>query len=186
MEIGRPTFLESIFKNGTSGLNKTLLELIFKLHLKSIVILVGKKPLYQAEPDGLVVNVENSIVSAGATALEILERSPGVVVDRQNSTISLAGKQGVNVMINGKLSYMPMASLVQFLEGMSADNIKSIKLITVPPARFDAEGNAGYIDIRLRTRTDEGLSGTVTASYGYGRGHVSNDNVSFNFRKNKI
>lgn len=150
------------------------------------VVVVDKKPLYQAEPDGLVVNVENSIVAAGATALEILERSPGVVVDRQNSTISLVGKQGVNVMINGKISYMPMASLVQFLEGMSADNIKSIKLITVPPARFDAEGNAGYIDIRLRRRTDEGLSGAVTASYGYGRGHMSNDNISFNFRKNKL
>nr|MBX2877484.1 TonB-dependent receptor [Saprospiraceae bacterium] len=155
------------------------------LNLKEVVV-TEKKPLYQAEPDGLVVNVENSIVSAGATALEILERSPGVVVDRQNNTISLVGKQGVNVMINGKLSYMPIASLVQFLEGMSADNIKSIKLITVPPARFDAEGNAGYIDIRLRRRTDEGLSGTLTASYGYGRGHVSNDNLSFNYRKNRL
>ncbi len=150
------------------------------------VVVVDKKPLYQAEPDGLVVNVENSIVSAGATALEILERSPGVVIDRQNNTISLVGKQGVNVMINGKLSYMPISSLVQFLEGMSADNIKSIKLITVPPAKFDAEGNAGYIDIRLRQRTDEGLSGALTASYGYGRGHVSNDNISFNFRKNRL
>ena len=88
------------------------------LNLEEVVV-VEERPLYQAEPDGLVVNVENSIVSAGATALEILERSPGVVVDRQNNTISLVGKQGVNVMINGKLSYMPISSLVQFLEGMS-------------------------------------------------------------------
>lgn len=179
------TYTTPLKLSATESLRLDPIRLEAGIKLKEVV-LVGKKPLYQAEPDGLVVNVENSIVSAGATALEILERSPGVVVDRQNSTISLAGKQGVNVMINGKLSYMPMASLVQFLEGMSADNIKSIKLITVPPARFDAEGNAGYIDIRLRRRTDEGLSGTVTASYGYGRGHVSNDNVSFNFRKNKL
>lgn len=150
------------------------------------VVVVEKVPLYKPEPDGLVVNVENSIVSAGATALEVLERSPGVVVDRQNNSISLVGKEGVNVMINGKLSYMPMSSLVQFLEGMSADNIKSIKLITIPPAKYDAEGNAGYIDIRLRKRTDQGLNGSVSASYGYGRGHVSNDNLSFNFRKDKL
>lgn len=150
------------------------------------VLVVEKKPLYVPEPDGLVINVENSIVSAGATALDILERSPGVVVDRQNNNISLVGKEGVNVMINGKLSYMPISSLVQFLQGMSADNIKSIKLITIPPANFDAEGNAGYIDIRLRRRTDEGFNGSFSASYGYGRGHVSNDNINLNFRKNKF
>ncbi len=150
------------------------------------VLVVEKKPLYKPEPDGLVINVENSIVSAGATALDILERSPGVVVDRQNNNISLVGKDGVNVMINGKLTYMPISSLVQFLEGMSADNIKSIKLITIPPAQFDAEGNAGYIDIRLRKRTDEGFNGSFSASYGYGRGHMSNDNLNLNYRKNKL
>ncbi|MEM6700095.1 MAG: carboxypeptidase-like regulatory domain-containing protein, partial [Bacteroidota bacterium] len=113
-----------------------------KLELPSIQLSEGvllesvevsaKKPPYQQEIDGLRINVENSIVSAGATALEVLERSPGVVVDRQNSSISMAGREGVNVMINGKLTYMPMASLVQFLDGMSADNIKSIKLMTTP------------------------------------------------------
>ncbi|MEM9824921.1 MAG: TonB-dependent receptor, partial [Bacteroidota bacterium] len=146
----------------------------------------GKRPPYQQEIDGLRINVENSIVAAGATALEVLERSPGVVVDRQNNNISLASKEGVNVMINGKLTYMPIASLVQFLGGMSADNINSIKLMTTPPAKYDAEGNGGYIDIQLKKRTDEGLNGSFALSYGYGRGHNTNNNVNLNYRKNKL
>lgn len=149
----------------------------------STVNVVARKPLYEQKVDRMVVNVENSIVSAGGTALQILERSPGVIVDRSNNSISLVGKDGVNVMINDKISYMPIASLVQFLEGTSADNIVRIELITTPPANFDAEGNAGYINIVLKKPIDEGLNGSVSLSYGYGRGHVSNDNVNFNFRQ---
>jgi len=150
------------------------------------VEVVADKPLYEQKIDRLVVNVENSVVSSGATALQVLERSPGILVDRLNNSISMQGKNGVNVMINGKVSYMPIASLVQFLDGMPADNIKSIELITTPPASLDAEGNAGYINILLKKRTDEGLSGNYSLSYGYGRGHVSNNNVAVNFRKGRF
>jgi hypothetical protein len=87
------------------------------------VLVQYKKPLYEQKIDRMVINVENSIVSAGSSALEVLERSPGVSVNRQNSTLSLVGKNGVVVMINGKESYMPQSSLVQLLEGMSSDNI---------------------------------------------------------------
>ena len=146
----------------------------------------GKRPPFENKIDRLVVNVENSVMSGGATALEILERSPGVVVDRQNNNISLVGKNGVNVMINGKLNYMPISALTQFLDGMPADNIKSIELITVPPANFDAEGNAGYINIILRKKIDEGLNGSFSVSYGYGNGSLSNNNLSLNYRKGKF
>ncbi|MBT8393991.1 MAG: carboxypeptidase-like regulatory domain-containing protein, partial [Bacteroidia bacterium] len=96
------------------------------------VVLVAKKQLYEQKVDRMVINVESSIVSSGSTALEILERSPGVLVNRQSNAISLSGKEGVVMMINGKISYVPVSSLVQILEGMSADNIESIELITTP------------------------------------------------------
>jgi len=150
------------------------------------VEVIGEKPPYQQEMDGLRINVENSIVSAGATALGVLERSPNVTIDRQNSRIALAGKEGINVMINGKLTYMPVESLMQLLEGISADNISSIKLLTTPPAKYDAEGNGGYIDIQLKQRTEEGLNGSFSLSYGYGRGHTANNNLNLNYRKNKL
>lgn len=150
------------------------------------VIVEATKPLFQQKVDRLVINVASSIVSSGGTALEILERSPGIVVNRQNSNISLIGKEGVVVMINDKISYIPNSALVQMLQGMSADNIESIELITSPPANLDAEGNAGYINIRLKKRTDLGLNGSYSLSYGYGNGDYTNDNTNFNFRNNKI
>ena len=78
-----------------------------------------------------------------------MERTPGVILDRQNNSLSMLGKDGVNVMINGKMTYMPTSALVQFLNGMSSDNVKSIELITTPPSKYDAEGNSGYINICL-------------------------------------
>ena len=150
------------------------------------VVVEAAKPLFQQKVDRMVINVASSIVSSGGTALEILERSPGVIVNRQSNNISLSGKDGVVVMINDKISYMPTSALVQMLEGMSANNIESIELITTPPANFDAEGNAGYINIKLKKRTDLGLNGSYAFSTGYGEGLVNNNNINFNYRKNKI
>lgn len=150
------------------------------------VIIQADKPLYSQKIDRMVINVENSIVSAGGSALEILERSPGVVVNKQSSSISVVGKDGVVVMINGKTSYVPASGIVQLLEGMSADNISSIELITTPPANFDAEGNAGFINIVLKKRTDLGLNGSYSFSAGYGEGETTSDNINFNYRKNKV
>jgi len=146
----------------------------------------AKKPLYQQKIDRMVINVASSILSAGTTALEVLERSPGVLVNRQDNSISIVGKEGVVVMMNGKLSYMPTSSLVQLLEGMSSDNIESIELITTPPANFDAEGNAGYINIVLKKNIDTGLNGSYSFSGGIGNGTTTSDNINFNYRKNKI
>ncbi|MFH4967014.1 outer membrane beta-barrel family protein [Gaetbulibacter sp. M240] len=150
------------------------------------VVVEAKKPLYQQKTDRMVINVENSIVSSGSTALEVLERSPGVNINRQSNSISISGKSGVVLMINGKISYMPESAVVQMLQGMSADNIESIELITSPPANFDAEGNAGYINIVLKKRSDLGLNGSYTLSGGYGNGLTTNNNLNFNYRKEKI
>ena len=150
------------------------------------VTIVATKQLFEQKVDRMVINVESSIVSSGGTALEILERSPGVLINRQSNGISLAGKDGVVVMINDKTSYVPASTIVQMLEGMSADNIESIELITTPPANFDAEGNAGFINIKLKKRADLGLNGSYSFSAGYGDGETTSDNINFNYRKNKI
>lgn len=144
------------------------------------------KPLYQQKIDRLIINVESSIVSAGGSALEILERSPGVVVNRQNNLISILGKEGVVVMINGKNNFVPVAALIQMLEGMPAENISSIELITTPPANFDAEGNAGFINIVLKQRTDIGFNGSFSLSAGYGNDYITSNNLNLNYRTEKV
>jgi Outer membrane protein beta-barrel family/Carboxypeptidase regulatory-like domain len=150
------------------------------------VTVTAKKPLYEQKPDRLVINVQNSITSAGNTALDVLERSPGVLVDRQNNSISLKGKDGVALMINGKVNYMPVAAAMELLKGMSAGTIEKIELITTPPANFDAEGNAGYINIVLKTNDHFGANGSYSASLGYGKGLVGDASVNVNYRKGKI
>ncbi|SFZ89322.1 Outer membrane receptor proteins, mostly Fe transport [Flaviramulus basaltis] len=150
------------------------------------VVVEATKPLYQQKIDRMVINVENSIVSAGGSALEILERSPGVIVNRQSNDISVVGKDGVVVMIDGKTSYVPVSALIQMLDGMSADNIESIELITTPPSNLDAEGNAGFINIVMKKRSDLGLNGSYSLSAGYSNDFVTSNNINFNYRKNKI
>ncbi len=154
--------------------------------LMNAVEVVAKKPLYEQKIDRMVVNVANSITSSGINALEVLERSPGVIVNRQSNSLTLSGKGGVVVMINGRINYMPADAVVSMLEGMSADNIEKIEIITTPPAGFDAEGNAGYINIILKKNLDEGFNGAFGGSLGFGKGIQTSGNTNFNYRKGKM
>ena len=172
--------------SNSENINQGILKLEAIQSVLANVTVVAKRPLYEQKPDRLIINVENSITSAGNTALQVLERSPGVVVNRQNNTIAILGKEGVNIMINGKLSYMPAAAVVQMLDGMSAGNIEKIELITTPPANFDAEGKAGYINIVLKQNDNFGTNGSFSGTLGYGKGWVTQASLNFNHRKNKV
>ena len=134
----------------------------------------------------MVINVENSITSAGSTALDVLERSPGVMVDRLNNALSINGKNGVVVMINGKINHLPVSAIVQLLAGMTSDNIEKIELITTPPANFDAEGNAGFINIVLKTNSQNGTNGSYSATVGYARWEITEGTINFNHRKGPV
>ena len=150
------------------------------------VIINKKLPLLEQRVDRLVVNVKNSIIASGNTALEILERSPGVTVNRQSNTIMMGGKDGVVIMINGKISHMPISAIVQMLAGMNAGNIEKIELITTPPASFDAEGNAGFINIILVNSSEMGTNGGYTMTAGYGQGIITNASINVNHRTKKL
>lgn len=150
------------------------------------VTVTAKRPLYELKPDRLTINVESSITAAGSTALQVLERSPGVTVSRQNNTIAMMGKEGVNLLINGKLSNMPASAVFQMLDGMSAGNIDRIELITTPPANFDAEGKAGYINVVLKKNDNFGTNGSFSGTLGYGKGWATGASLNFNHRKGKV
>jgi len=190
------TFSHTGFSNGSTAVfqiqsnNETINQGVLKLETAGTVLanvtVVARRPLFEQKPDRLIINVEHSITSAGNTALQVLERSPGVVVNRQNNTIALLGKDGVNIMINGKMSYLPASAVVQMLDGMSAGNIEKIELITTPPANFDAEGNAGYINIVLKQNDNFGTNGSFSGTLGYGEGWVTQANLNFNHRSGKV
>ena len=146
------------------------------------VVVRAEKPLYQQKPEGTIVNVENSILTKGSSALQVLERSPGVVINHRDNSIELNGKSGVMVMLNGKLMRMSMEQVVTLLDGMSADDISTIELLTTPPASYDAEGSAGLINIILKKNKKQGTNGSVslTGGYGYREKGTGSINLSHN------
>jgi iron complex outermembrane receptor protein len=150
------------------------------------LIVKGQKPLYQQEIDRTVVNVESSVMSKGSSALQVLERSPGVFVDMRNNSIALNGKSSVLVMLNGKLMRLPMPQLVAMLNSMSANDIEKIELITTPPSKYDAEGSAGMINIVLKKRAELGTTGSMSVTAGYGWAEKGGASASISHHTGKL
>jgi hypothetical protein len=149
------------------------------------VTVVGRKPFIQKLSDRIVVNVENSIVSAGNSAMDVLERSPGITIDN-NDVISLRGRSGVIIMIDGKPTAMSGTDLANYLRGLPSAAIERIDIITNPSAKYDAAGNSGIIDIRMKKDQRMGANGTFTAGYGQGVYPKANAGTSMNYRNKKI
>lgn len=149
------------------------------------VTVTAKKPFIQKLSDRIVVNVENSIVSAGSSVLDVLERSPGVTID-QNDAISLRGRAGVIIMIDGKPTAMSGADLANYLKGLPSNAVERIDIITNPSARYDAAGNSGIIDIRMKKDQKLGSNGTFTTGYGQGIYPKANAGTTFNYRNKKL
>ncbi|MEO8415091.1 MAG: outer membrane beta-barrel family protein [Ginsengibacter sp.] len=169
----------------SSQKNETVLSLDQKSAIMKEVKVEGKKPFIQKLSDRIVVNVDNSIISAGSSAMDVLERSPGVTID-QNDAISLRGKQGVIIMIDGKTTPMTGTDLANYLRGLPSDAIDRIDIITNPSAKYDAAGNSGIIDIHMKKDQRLGANGSATAGYGQGVFPKSNAGMNFNYRNKKV
>jgi hypothetical protein len=188
MMLGFTNYQSASFSlDGNTG-SKTLPTVTLSENASSLqeVQVVAKKPLYEQKIDRMVINVANSSINAGGNALQVLSRSPGVMVNKQSNQISMSGKNGVIIMINGKISRMPPDAILQMLESMNSDNIERIEMIHTPPASFDAEGNAGIINIVLKQSPDEGLNGSYSLNSGYGRNVKYGAGGNFNYRKKKL
>lgn len=168
-------------------LRKDLGNIILKedaVQLESVEV-KGARPQLIQETDKLVMDVENSALATGATAMEVLERVPGIFVD-QDGNITLNGQTGVRVMIDGRPTYLSPKELDTYLRAMSADNIKNIEIITNPSAKYDAEGTAGIIDIKLKKNTIVGLNGSINLSEGYNGMANRSWGTNLNYKKGKM
>ncbi|RZM10992.1 MAG: TonB-dependent receptor, partial [Pedobacter sp.] len=152
--------------------------------LKAVEI-VRQRPLIERQIDKTVINVENSAIAAGNSALEILEKAPGVTMDREGN-VSLKGKQGVMIMLDGKPTYLSSEQLANLLRSTEGNAIQSIELITNPSAKYDAAGNSGIINIKLKKNQNYGTNGSVSAGAGYGRYHKANAGLAINHREQKL
>jgi hypothetical protein len=149
------------------------------------VSITGKKSFVEHKLDRVVVNVDALIANAGTTALDVLEKSPGIQVD-QNGVISLKGKQGVTVYIDDKPSYLSGADLENYLRSLPSSSLEQIEIMSNPPARYDAAGNGGVINIKTRKGLLKGFNGGLNLSFSQGHRGRSNNSLNFNIRDNKF
>ena len=149
------------------------------------VTVTARKPLLEVKADRMVVNVEGTINATGNDGVELLRRSPGVTVDH-NDNIQMAGKNGVEVYIDGKPSPLRGADLANYLRSIQSSSIEAIELITEPSAKFEAAGNAGIINIRLKKDKSFGTNGNVTAGFNQGVYSKVNGGFALNHRTKKV
>ncbi|RYY43582.1 MAG: TonB-dependent receptor, partial [Chitinophagaceae bacterium] len=148
------------------------------------VVVTAKKPIVEIKADKTILNVEGTINSVGSDALELLRKAPGVMVDKDDN-LSLSGKNGVRIYIDGKPSPLSGTDLADFLKSMQSSNVESIEIITNPSAKYDAAGNAGIINIRLKKNKNLGTNGSVNAGWGIGNFPKYNGGLSINNRNAK-
>lgn len=152
--------------------------------LKAFAV-VGRKQLVEQKLDRMVVNVDAAVTNVGATALEVLEKSPGISVDKDGN-ISLKGKAGVLVYVDGRPSYLSGNDLANLLRNMSASQLDQIEIMTNPPAKYDAAGNSGIINIKTKKTKKMGYSGSLSLGYSQGYFPKLSESFNFNYRKGKV
>ena len=152
--------------------------------LKGVVV-QARKPLVELRGDKTIVNVEGTINAIGNTVLELLRKSPGVTLDKDEK-ISLSGKNGVQVYINGRPSPLSGADLTAYLRTLPSDAVEALEIMTQPPARFSAAGNAGIINIRLKKAKTMGTNGSISSGYNIGYYGKYNGGVSLNHRTARL
>ncbi len=146
------------------------------------ITVMAHKPFIERQVDKMVVNIENSIVQTGSSIMEVMEKLPGVSVD-QNDNISLKGKQGLIILIDGKQTGLSGADLANMLKGLPSNSIQKIEIISNPSAKYDASGNAGIINIVMKKNKQQGFNGNISAGYGQGRYGKFNTSLSLNYKK---
>jgi outer membrane receptor protein involved in Fe transport len=144
-------------------------------------IVSASRAIVEIKPDRTVFNVQGTINSTGDNALSLLRKAPGVLVDNNNQ-ISVLSRSGVLVYVDGKRLPLSGDHLTSYLENLPAEQIDRIDIISNPGARYEAEGNAGIIDIRLKKDTNLGTNGSLSTTYTQGRYARGNINATANFR----
>ncbi|MEP6673827.1 MAG: outer membrane beta-barrel family protein [Ferruginibacter sp.] len=185
--VGSKKYYSVAFEIDSVNKSKHFAQIILQKEtaILDAVTVTTKKPMIERKADRTIVNVDAFISNAGSNALEVLEKSPGVEVDN-NETISLKGKPGVLIYIDDKPTYLSGAELAAYLKSLPAASLDKIEIMTTAPAKYDAAGNAGIINIRTKKSKLKGFSGNAGISYRQAKYSDVRNTFSFNYRNNKL
>lgn len=193
--VSKGSYLIKIGENGKTRYTGQPFDANQNLELPSVVlsaevqnldevVITKTKPYIERQDGKMILNVESSIGATGSSAFEVLEKAPGVNVDN-NDNISLRGKGGLLVQIDGKAVQMSGTNLANYLRGMPSGNIEKIEFITNPGSKYDASGSA-IINIKMKKDKRKGTNGSISTAYGQGKYPKSNNSLSLNHRNKDV
>ncbi len=185
--IGFNTYYSEAFEVNTSSPVYTVKQVSLSPSSQQLgnVVVTTKKPFIEQKIDKTVVNVDASPTNVGLSALDVLEKSPGITVDKDGN-ISLRGKQGVVIYIDGRPTYLSGTDLANYLKNLSSGSLDQIEIMTNPPTKYDASGNSGIINIKTKKTKVTGLNGSVTVGAGTGKYPKANESFNINYRRGKV
>lgn len=191
--LGFADYIKRFEVEGNTNLGK--IELQETSNSLDEVTVKARKPKIERKIDRISFNVENSVISSLNT-YEILKRTPGVIVSQGELLVK---NRPATVYINDRKVYLSTAELEQLLSGLSGENVKSVEVITTPPARYEAEGSGAILNIVMSKNPSIGYKGSVNASntvavlpkYSLGTSQYYKTNnlnafASYNFNANNI
>jgi len=169
------------------GSNKELGTLTFEISATELEVatVTARRAMVEVKPDRTVFNIEGTINASGSDGISLLRKAPGVVVDNNNN-INVLGRSGVLVYIDGKRLPISGDDLTNYLQSLSSDQIDKIDIITNPGAKYEAEGNAGIIDIKLKKDKSIGTNGSISSSFSMGQKPQFNTSLNANTRTKKF
>ena len=185
--VGHDPSYSSLVELSAGHANQSLKAMVLastSVNLQSVAV-VGQKNLVEQKADRTVINVDASPSNAGSTAMDVLQKSPGVTLDKDDN-ISLKGKQGVTIMIDNKPTYLSAAQLASYLRNLPASAIDQIELMTNPSAKYDAAGNSGIINIKTKKNKTQGFNGNVSLTHTQGVYPKPSGSVNMNYRNGKF
>ncbi|OJJ14455.1 TonB-dependent receptor [marine bacterium AO1-C] len=182
--MGYKDLVSKPFTVGTSNVTVPNLTLDTQIEKLKEVTVRAEKPMVQVLADKTVFNVSNTVNAAGNSGFELLRKAPGVTIDN-NDNVIVEGKSGVLFYINGKPSVLRGQDMVNYLKTLQSSDIESIEIITQPSSKYDAEGNAGIVNIKLKRDKSLGTNGSLLLGATAGVYERYNSSISFNTRGKK-
>ncbi len=191
LEVSALTFLpyrSSVFQITETSQNfpSTKIRLTNLTTQLQAIEVTAQKQLYEQKLDHLRVNVADNLVVNNGSALTVLGSAPGIEIEEIQEVIRLNGNNNVKIAINGKIRPVPFSVILELLRSINSDNIQNIEIYALAPARFDAEGTGGVININLKRNPKDGINGSYGIGFSYGQRPKSNLSASLNFNKNRF
>ncbi len=182
--LGYAEFRTAPFTIEDADKNLGVIQLFPEAENLEEVTITAEKPIVEVLPDKTVFNVQNTLGATGISGYELLRKAPGVIIDN-NDNLVVEGKTGVLIYIDDKPSVLRGQDLVNYLKTIQSSDIEAIEIITQPSSKYDAEGNAGIINIKLKRDKTLGTNGSMGSGFTYGDFARYTSSLSFNNRSKK-